>query len=172
MYSAKSQSCPSTTLRTGLVVLPLLLLPLLLQGCLSHVQYLTSPGIQAGLHADIVNFSNSEIAPEKVDALYLEVARLMGITPNTSKPRPQVLVVSPTQIHQEYLRLGRSAKAQDGIAIALYIPHANKILIPYFDRTLLTHELAHYFTFNYLSAPRSQWEAIADRVVNQERSIQ
>jgi len=35
----------------------------------------------------------------------------------------------------------------------------------------LTHELAHYFTFNYLSVPRSQWEAIADRVVDKERMM-
>jgi hypothetical protein len=34
----------------------------------------------------------------------------------------------------------------------------------------LTHELAHYFTFHYLSAPRSQWEAIADRVVDAEEA--
>ncbi len=153
-----------------LLVLSLLLLPLLLQGCLGSVQYLASPGVRTGLHADILNFSDREIAPEKVDALYLDVARLMGITPSSSKPRPQVLVVSPAQIHQEYLRLGQSAKAQDGVALALYIPHANRILIPHFDRTLLTHELAHYFTFHYLSAPRSQWEAIADKVVDAEES--
>ena len=163
MFSVQSKSC--------LNVLPLLLLPfLLLQGCLGSVQHLANPGLQTGLHADILNFSDSKITPDAVDALYLKVARLMGITPNTSKPRPQVLVVSPTQIHQEFLRLGRSAKTQDGIAIALYIPYANKILIPHFDRTLLTHELAHYFTFHYLSAPRSQWEAIADRVVDAEGS--
>lgn len=162
MFSAKSKYC--------LAGLPLLLLPFLLQGCLGGVQYLANPGLQTGLHTDIVNFSDSEIAPDKVDALYLDVARLMGITPDISKPRPQVLVVSPTQIHQEFLRLGPSAKTQDGIAIALYIPYANRILIPHFDRTLLTHELAHYFTFHYLSAPRSQWEAIADRVVDAERS--
>jgi hypothetical protein len=170
MFSAKSKSCPSTALRTGLIGLPLLLLPLLLQGCLGSVQYLANPGLQTGLHADIVNFSDSEIASDKVDALYLDVARLMGVTPDSSKPRPQVLVVSPNQIHQEYLRLRPSAKTQNGVAVALYVPHANRILIPDFDRTLLTHELAHYFTFHYLSAPRSQWEAIADRVVDAERS--
>lgn len=105
-----------------------------------------------------------------MDALYLDVARLMGITLNTSKPRPLVLIVSPAQIHQEFLRLGPSAKTQAGIAIALYILYANKILIPYFDRTLLTHELAHYFIFHYLSALRAQWEVIADKVVDAERS--
>lgn len=160
MFSARSKSC--------LAVLPLLLLPLLLQGCLGSVQYLAAPGVRTGLHADILNFSDREIDPTTVDQVYLDVARLMGITPDPSKPRPQVLVVSPAQIHQEYLRLGRLAKAQDGVAIALYIPHANRILIPHFDRTLLLHELAHYFTFHYLSVPRSRWEAIADRIVDAE----
>ncbi|MDE2060036.1 MAG: hypothetical protein KGL31_01135 [candidate division NC10 bacterium] len=156
--------------RSYLVGCALVLLPLLLQGCLGSVQYLASPGVRAGLHADILNFSDREIDPNTVDQVYLDVARLMGITPDPSKPRPQVLVVSPAQIHQEYLRLGRSAKAQAGIALALYVPHANRILIPHFDRTLLIHELAHYFTFHYLSAPRSQWEAIADKVVDAEES--
>lgn len=163
MFSAKSKSC--------LVVLPLLLFPILLQGCLGSVQYLSSPSLHTGSHADIFNFSDSEIAPDRVDALFLDVARRMAITPDDSKPRPQVLVVSPAQIHQEYLRLRPSAKTQDGIALALYIPYANRILIPHFDRTLLTHELAHYFTFHYLSAPRAKWEAIADSVVDQEWSV-
>ena len=137
MFSATSKSC--------LVVLPLLLLPLLLQRCLGSVQYLSNLGLQTWAHADIFNFSDSEIDP--------------------------TTVVSPTQIHQEYLRLRPPAKTQDGIALALYIPHADRILIPHFDRTLLTHELAHYFTFHYLSAPRTTWEEIANRVVDQERSI-
>jgi hypothetical protein len=162
MYSAK--------LTSYLVVLPLLLLPLVVQGCLGRVQYLPHPGLHVGAHTDVVNFSDSEIDSRTVDQLYLKVARVMGITPDTSRPRPQVLVVPPAKIHQEYLRLHHSAKAQNGTAIALYVPYANRILIPHYDRTLLTHELAHYFTFHYLSAPRSQWEAIADRVVDAEGS--
>ena len=157
--------------RSPLLVLSLLLLPLLLQGCLGSVQYLANPDVRTGVHADIVNFSDREITSGSADELYLKVARLMSITPDPAKPRPQVLVVSPTHIHQEYLQLHPSAKTQDGIALALYIPRENTILIPHFDRTLLTHELAHYFTFHYLSAPRSRWEEIADRVVDQERSV-
>lgn len=158
MYSAKLTSYFS--------VLPLLLVPLVLQGCLGTVQYLSNPGLHAGTHADIVNFSDSKIDSHTVDQLYLKVARIMGITPDSSKPRPQILVIPPAKIHQEYLRLHDSAKAQNGVAIALYIPHSNRILIPHYDHTLLTHELAHYFTFHYLSVPRSQWEAIADKVVD------
>jgi hypothetical protein len=156
--------------KSYLVLISLLLLPLLVEGCLGGVQYLPNPGLQSGTYTDIFNFSDSEIDPKKVDQLYLDVARLMGVTPDTSKPRPQVLVVSSADIHQEYLRLRPSAKTQDGIALALYIPYADKILIPHYDRVLLTHELAHYFTFHYLSAARSDWEAIADKVVNEERA--
>ena len=157
--------------RSPLLVLSLLLLPLLLQGCLRSVQYLANPNVQTGVHADIFNFSDREITSGSADELYLKVARLMRITPDPAKPRPQVLVVSPDQIHQAYLRLRPSAKTQGDIALALYIPHENSILIPHFDRTLLTHELAHYFTFHYLSAPRSKWEEIADMVVAEEKSL-
>ena len=167
MFSAK--------FRVHLLAFSLLLIPLLLQGCLGSIQYRSSAEIRSGLHADIFNFSDREIAPEKVDALYLEVARLMGITPNSFKPRPQVVLVPPAEIHQKYLALRPSAKTQSGIAVALYIPHENKILIPHFDRTLLSHELAHYFTFHYLSASRSKWEQIAeeitDKIKNNERII-
>ena len=167
MFSAK--------FRVHLLAFSLLLIPLLLQGCLGSIQYRSSAEIRSGLHADIFNFSDREIAPEKVDALYLEVGRLMGITPNSSKPRPQVVLVPPAEIHQKYLSLRPSAKTQSGIAVALYIPHENTILIPHFDRTLLTHELTHYFTFHYLSAPRSKWEQIAEdvteKIKNNERII-
>jgi len=167
MFSAK--------FRAHLPAFSFLLIPLLLQGCLGSIQYRSSPGVRTGLHADIVNFSDREINPDKVDELYLEVARLMAINPDQSKPRPQVLVVPPSDIHQKYLALRPSAKTQSGIAVALYIPHENKILIPHFDRTLLSHELAHYFTFQYLFAPRSKWEQIADEITgkikNNERII-
>ena len=159
-------------LRCCLLVLPLFVLSLLLQACLGSTQYLTNPGVLTGFHVDIFNFSDREITSSSADELYLKVARLMSITPDPAKPRPQVLVISPTHIHQEYLQLHPSAKTQDGIALALYIPRENKILIPHFDRTLLTHELAHYFTFHYLSAPRSKWEEIADKVMGKEMMTQ
>ena len=161
--------------RAPLATLFLFLIPLLLQGCLGSIQYRPSTAIQSGLHADIFNFSDRDLNPDRVDDLYLEVARLMGVTPNSSKPRPQVLVVSPVEIHKRYLSLRPTAKTQGGIAVALYIPHEDTILIPHFDRALLSHELTHYFTFQYLSAPRSKWEQIAeeitDKIKNKERII-
>ena len=150
--------------RFPLFVLFLFLLSLLLEGCLTGTRYLSTPSVATGVHADIFNFSDGEINPEKVDQLYLEVAHLLAITPDRSTRRPRVLVVSPTHIHKEYLRLRPSAKTQNGIAIALYIPHEDKILIPHFDRILLAHEFAHYFTFHHLSVPRFKWEEIADKI--------
>lgn len=160
----------SAKFRARLLALSLLLIPLLLQGCLGGIQYHFSAAIQDGRHAVIFNFSDRAVSPDQVDDLYLEVARLMGITPNSSKPRPQVLLVSPVEIHKRYLSLRPSAKTQGGIAVALYIPHEDKILIPRFDRTLLSHELAHHFTFQYLSAPRSKWEQIADEITGKIQS--
>ncbi len=154
----------------SLAALHLILLPFLLQGCLGGTRYLAYPRAQTSVYADIWNFSNHEIAADQVDALYRRVARLMAITPEHSKPRPQVLVVSPAYIQEKYLTIHPLATTQGGTALAVYIPHQNQILIPDFDRTLLTHELAHYFTFHYLSIPRSNWEAIADKVVAAEVS--
>ena len=133
MFSAK--------FRVHLLAFSLLLVPLLLQVCLGTIQYRSSAEIRSGFHADILNFSDRDVSPDSVDDLYLEVARLMGITPNSSKPRPKVLLLSPAEIHQRYLSLRPSAKTQGGVAVALYIPHQNTILIPHFDRTLLSHEL-------------------------------
>jgi len=151
----------SSAPRSSLRVLSLLLPLLLFQGCLASIRYRSRPWVQTGIHADIVNFSDAWIEPSEIDKLYLEVARLMNVAPDRSKPRLQVSIVRPGQIHLEYLRYRPSAKVQNEVAIALYIPHEGKILIPHFDRTLLAHELAHYFAFQYISAPRSRWEAIA-----------
>ena len=51
------------------------------------------------------------------------------------------------------------------IASAIVVGGANLVLIPYYERTLLGHELAHYLTDHYLkSTPRRQWERIAHKV--------
>lgn len=147
-----------------------MLLPILLQGCLGGTGYRAYPRARTSVYTDIWNFSDHEIAADQVDVLYRRVARLMAITPNNSTPRPQVLVVSPAYIQEKYLTIHPLAAARNGTALAVYIPHQNQILIPGFDRTLLTHELAHYFTFHYLSIPRSGWEAIADQVVDAEEA--
>lgn len=156
--------------RPRLLAFYLSLLPFLLQGCLGSTRYRAYPRVRASVHTNIWNFSGHDIAADQVDTLFRKVARLMRITPDSAKPRPQVLIVSPDSIQERYLRIHPSAKTEGGTALALYIPHQNQILIPHFDRTLLTHELAHYFTFHYLSAARSDWEAIADKVVEDEKA--
>ena len=148
----------------------MLLLTLLLQGCLGNTQYLAYPRVRTSVYTDIWNFSDHEITTDQVDMLYHKVARLMAITPDRSKPRPRVLVVSPAHIQEKYFRIHQSAKTEGGAALALYLPHQDQILVPHFDRTLLTHELAHYFTFHYLSVPRSDWEAIAEKIVDAEKA--
>ena len=157
--------------RSPLLVISLLLLSTLLQGCFSTTRYRANPRIQIGTYVDIWSFIDAEINPEGVDELFLRVARLMDITPDESIPRLQVLIVSPAYIQQKHLMILPSAKNRDGIAVALYIPQKAQILIPHLDRRLLTHELAHYFTYHYVSVPRSKWEWIADKIVNNERVI-
>jgi len=161
----------SARLRFPLLVISLLLLSTLLQGCLSTTRYRANPRIQIGTYVDIWSFSDAEINPKEVDKLYLKVARLMDITPDGSIPRLQVLIVSPAYIQKKHLSTQPSAKTRTGVAVALYIPQKAQILIPHFDRTLLTHELAHYFTYHYVSASRSNWEWIAEKTVNNERVI-
>jgi len=153
------------------LVIYLLLLSTLLQGCLTNTKYLANPRIRTGTYVDIWSYSDAEIKAEEVDRLYLKVARLMDIIPDSSVPRPQVLIVSPAYIQKKHLSIQPSAKTRTGVAVALYIPQKAQILIPHFDRTLLTHELAHYFTYHYVSASRSNWEWIADKTVNNERVI-
>ena len=161
----------SARLRFPLLVISLPLLSILLQGCLSSTRHLANPRIRTGTYVDIWSFIDSEINPEEVDELYLKVARLMDITPDGSIPRLQVLIVSPAYIQKKHLSTQPSAKTRTGVAVALYIPQKAQILIPHFDRTLLTHELAHYFTYHYVSASRSNWEWIAEKTVNNERVI-
>ena len=161
----------SAGLRSPLLVISLLLLSTLLQGCLSTTRYRANPRIQIGTYVDIWSFIDAKINPEEVDELFLRVARLMDITPDESIPRLQVLIVSPAYIQKKHLSIQPSAKTRTGVAIALYIPQKDQILIPHLDRTLLTHELAHYFTYHYVSASHSRWEWIADKTVNNERVI-
>jgi hypothetical protein len=157
----------SSRVRSPRLVFALVLLPLLVQGCVYGTHYLATPKVRTGAYVDIWNFSDNEINPDDVDQLYVKVAHLMGISPEGSPHRLQVLVVSLARINQMHVTFRALAKTQDRIATALYIPSRDQILISHFDRTLLAHELAHYFTFHYLPAPRFIWEEIADEIVQE-----
>src|SRR3990172_8003638 len=102
--------------RSPLLVIWLLLLSILLQGCLSTTWYRANPTIQIGTYVDIWSFSDAEINPKEIDELYLKVARLMDITPDESIPRPQVVIASPVYIQQKHLMIHPSAKTRTGIA--------------------------------------------------------
>jgi len=95
----------SARLRSPLLVISLLLLSILLQGCLSTTRYRANPRIQIGTYVDIWSFSDAEINPKEIDELYLKVARLMDITPDESIPRLQVLIVSPAYIQKKHLSI-------------------------------------------------------------------
>lgn len=142
----------------------LLLLGLpLVTGCASLNAYRAESVILQGRFTTVENYATTAIDVEAVDALLLEVADILGVQLNPAVPRPRVVVTTPDQIARLYshVAIGASGHLQ---AVALYFPGSSLVLIPYFDRSLLGHELAHYLTDHYLRAPRSEWESIAHTV--------
>jgi hypothetical protein len=108
----------------------------------------------------VENFSTQAIDPEAVDGLLLEVAEILDVQLDSAVPPPRIVVTEPGRIAELYD--GAATRwPGDSQAMALYFPGRRLVLIPYFDRILLGHELAHYLTEYYLSVPRSRWEAIA-----------
>jgi hypothetical protein len=121
--------------------------------------------------AIIQNFGTAEIDPSTVDALLREVADVLGVTLDRSVRKVRIVVTSPENITGLALAInstpsGKVSALSGGRYVeALYLPKASIALIPYFDRVILGHELAHYVTDHYLTqTPLAQWEAIADRV--------
>lgn len=145
------------------LALGLLLLPLF-AGCGALNAYRTEAVLLHSRHTIIENFAISEIDPREVDQLLFQVAEILEVRLDPAVPKPRIMVTSPDRISRFF---GASSAAYSGHtrAAALYFPGANLILIPYFDRTILGHELAHYLTDHYLKkVPRSQWEDIAHSV--------
>ena len=71
------------------------------------------------------------------------------------------MVMSPGRIADLFRQIVTVAP-HGADARALYLPGANLIAIPYYSRSVLGHELAHYLTEHYLkSTPRQSWERIA-----------
>lgn len=132
-------------------------------GC-AGVSYRAEPTTSATRYATIENFSDEPIAPEQVDGLLEEVAGILKVALDPSKPKVRILVVSPTRIADLYRSVAATA-VHGARAAALYFPGASLILVPHYDRMLLGHELAHYLTDHYLkSVPRRDWEKIAHHV--------
>ena len=126
-----------------------------LVGCAS-VGYHSEAVVSHGRFITIENYSTDEITPEQVDGLLAEVAQILGVQLDRKMPKALIIVTNPSRIAGLY----RGAYAE-----ALYFPGAGVVLVPYFHRTILGHELAHYVTDHYLrQTPRKEWEHLAHMV--------
>jgi hypothetical protein len=112
-------------------------------------------------YATVENFGDEQISAEQIDDLLEEVAGILNVTLSPSKPKVRVMVMSAARIADLYRQVVTVAP-HGADARTLYLPGANVVAIPYYSRTVLGHELAHYLTDHYLkSTPRRSWERIA-----------
>jgi hypothetical protein len=115
-------------------------------------------------YATIENFGDEEITSEQVDDLLEEVAQILEVRLDPATPKVRIMVRSAGEIHG-LLRGHVGIAGHWSEARALYFAGANLVVIPYYSRTILGHELAHYLTDQYLkSTPRRHWERIAQQV--------
>ena len=115
-------------------------------------------------YAAIENFGDEEITAEQVDGLLEEVAEILAVELRPGTPKARIMVKSLGDIALLSRRTGGVAGHGTECG-ALYFAGANLVVIPYYSRTILGHELAHYLTDHYLkSAPPRHWERIAQEV--------
>ena len=155
-----------------MVTCALLILTALI-GCATKNTYRLNlePVVTQSQFAIIRNFGTADIDPSKVDALLGEVADMLGVALDPSVRKLRIVVTTPENIAGLALAVNStpsgnvSAMSPGRYVEALYLPKASVAVIPYFERVILGHELAHYVTDHYLTqTPLAQWEAIADRV--------
>jgi hypothetical protein len=141
---------------------PLAFLPLIV-GC-AGVSYRERATTAQTQYATVENFSDEEITADQVDGLLEEVAQILKVSLESGKPKVRIVVTSPSRIADLYRQV--TVVAPHGAdAMALYFPGASLVMIAYYDRGILGHELAHYLTDHYLkSTPRRDWERIAHMV--------
>ncbi len=137
--------------------------PLLGVGCAGLNAYGPTAEVTQSHYTTIVNYSTAPVDPDRVDDLLGEVADILDVQLDPAVPPPRIVVTTPDRIAQLY-EPHVARFAWDLRALALYFPGRRLVMIPYFDRELLGHELAHYLTEQYLAAPPSEWESIADTV--------
>jgi hypothetical protein len=141
---------------------PLALLPVVV-GC-ADVTYRERATLSHTRYAVIENFGDEDITAEQVDGLLEEVAQLLHVTLSPGKPKVRIMVMPANRIAELYQRIV-TVVAHGGRARAIYLPGANVVAVPYYSRSILGHELAHYLTDHYLkSTPRQRWERIATMV--------
>jgi hypothetical protein len=142
------------------VLAPLVLLPVVLLGC-ADLGYRERSTLAHTRFATIENFGDEQISAEQIDGLLEEVAEILNVTLSPNKPKVRVMVMSAGRIADLYRQVVTVAP-HGADARAFYLPAANVVAIPYYSRTILGHELAHYLTDHYLkSTPRRSWERIA-----------
>jgi hypothetical protein len=135
----------------------------LLIGCAS-VSYRTEPLVSHSRFTTIENFSTDAITPEQVDGLLAEVAQILNVRLDPTKPKARIIVTTPSRIAELY-RATTVVVAHGADAEGLYFSGASLVMVSYFDRTILGHELAHYLTDHYLKQiPRDDWERVAAMV--------
>jgi hypothetical protein len=132
----------------------------LVAGC-AGISYRDRSTLSHTRYATIENFGDEEITAEQVDGLLEEVAGILDVKLDPTKPKVRIMVRSVAEIRE--LRRGYAGTAAHWSETrALYFAGANLVVIPYYSRTVLGHELAHYLTDHYLkSTPRRLWERIA-----------
>jgi hypothetical protein len=132
----------------------------LVVGC-AGAEYRERSTLVHARYATIENFGDETLAAEQVDGLLEEVAEILQVELRSGVPKVRILVTSPSRISELYARVVKVAPHGSN-ARALYVPGANLLMVPYYDRGLLGHELAHYLTDHYLkSTPRGDWERLA-----------
>lgn len=145
---------------SGFRIIPPLVLLFLVTGC-AGVDYRERSTLVHTRYATLENYGDEPITVEQVDDLLEEVAELLHVTLRPGVPRVRIMVTTPTRITEVYQRVVTVA-AHWGHPRAVYIPGANLVMIPYYERSILGHELAHYLTDHYLKGtPRREWERVA-----------
>jgi hypothetical protein len=140
--------------------LALLVLAPLGVGC-AGVSYHERSTLVHTRYATVENFGDAAITAEQIDGLLEEVAEILQVGLRPGVPKVRILVTSPARIGDVYQQVVKVAP-HGSHARALYVPGASLVLIPYYERGMLGHELAHYLTDHYLkSTSRSRWERLA-----------
>jgi hypothetical protein len=140
--------------------LALLALAVAVVGC-AGVAYRDRSSLIHSRYAVVQNFGDEPITAEQIDGLLEEVADILHVSLSAAVPKVRIVVTSPAQIETLYRHVV-TVVPHGSHARALYVPGASLILVPYYERSILGHELAHYLTDHYLkSTPRSGWERLA-----------
>ena len=141
------------------VAAPLVLMTLVV-GC-AGVEYRERSTVAHTRYATVENYGDQLITAGQVDDLLTEVAEILNVTLRPDVPKVRIMVMPAARIADLYRQVV-TVPLSGADARALYFPGANLVAVPYYSRTILGHELAHYLTDHYLkSTPRRSWERIA-----------